>query len=106
MATVIRSENITHQECTQRADQLALAWQEGLTGLGSDGAFRIEHGKDWTCDATHGLTFNGGFYIVTSARGCKVFVTRADNPSDYVGASEVDLTRYPGPGRCRCGHDH
>jgi hypothetical protein len=106
MATVSVSENITHHECTQRAEHLAQAWQEGLTGLGIHGGFRIEHGNSWTCEATHGLTFNGGFYIVTEPRGCNVFVTLAGNPSDFVGASRVDLNRYAGPGRCHCGHDH
>jgi hypothetical protein len=98
--TVRVSNNIIDPQCVQQALQHVAAWQSQLGGR--TGAFEIQHGANQPCGQVHAEPFNGGFWIVAMPRGCEVFITEAENPSDYVGAGST--TRYVGGCQCGAGH--
>lgn len=107
VANVQISKNLTDPNCSRTAQALLSNWQTALRRLGSTGEFRIGHGDDGQCAHVHPAPFNGGFYIWTVPRSCKVFLSRKTaKPLDYAGAGRAPEGAYRGLGHCRCRSGH
>jgi hypothetical protein len=104
-ANVTVSTRITQALCRARAQTLRLPAETYLTGEGSNGSFVIGHGGDKSCAQVHGQAFDGGFWLSSDHRACLVFVTRAGNHRNYMGAGLTGGS-YRGTGHCLCGGGH